>query len=94
MNDPQLSPGHWSQGVKPVQQLPTTVPKSPAFALKNRVRIPVEVPQVVSSRLSVVVDIMLQLNCEMCGSLIEERKNIRKTKMGVEIGNISFSYHI
>lgn len=33
-------------GVKPISQQPTTVPQSPAFALKNRVRIPVEVPQV------------------------------------------------
>ncbi|XP_005090333.1 targeting protein for Xklp2 isoform X2 [Aplysia californica] len=33
-------------GVKPVEPLPPTVPQSPAFALKNRVRIPVEVPQV------------------------------------------------
>lgn len=32
-------------GVKPINPLPITVPQSPAFALKNRIRIPVEVPQ-------------------------------------------------
>ncbi|XP_071083385.1 targeting protein for Xklp2 homolog isoform X1 [Haliotis cracherodii] len=32
-------------GVKPAREIPSTVPQSPAFALKHRVRLPVEVPQ-------------------------------------------------
>ncbi|XP_046544693.1 targeting protein for Xklp2 homolog [Haliotis rubra] len=32
-------------GVKPAKEIPTTVPQSPAFALKHRVRLPVEIPQ-------------------------------------------------
>ncbi|XP_041377043.1 targeting protein for Xklp2 homolog isoform X2 [Gigantopelta aegis] len=31
-------------GVKPAKVIPVTVPQSPAFALKNRVRLPVEIP--------------------------------------------------
>lgn len=33
------------QGVKPVKPALPTVPMSPAFALKHRVRLPVEVPE-------------------------------------------------
>ncbi|XP_067651165.1 targeting protein for Xklp2 homolog isoform X2 [Haliotis asinina] len=32
-------------GVKPAKEIPTTVPQSPAFVLKHRVRLPVEIPQ-------------------------------------------------
>ncbi|ESO82677.1 hypothetical protein LOTGIDRAFT_109083, partial [Lottia gigantea] len=32
-------------GVKPAKEIPGTVPQSPAFALKNRVRLPVEIPE-------------------------------------------------
>ncbi|KAH9503508.1 Protein tpx2 [Bulinus truncatus] len=32
-------------GIKPVEPLPITIPQSPAFALRSRVRLPVEIPK-------------------------------------------------